>query len=860
MRKTLILLTAIVLLCASCHRERHFITDKSYRTQVHADYLKRTAMAQGRAAQLFDCMDTLGTEEREAMEFLYAYMPYSDLADYDADFFLRQVRTAFEARDYFQWGVPEEVFRHFVLVYRVNNEDLDSARWVFYGELKERVKGLSMYEAALEVNHWCHEQVDYRAADSRTSAPLATRRTSRGRCGEESTFAVTALRSVGIPARQCYTPRWAHTDDNHAWVEVWVDGRWYHLGACEPDPELDMGWFDIPSTRCMMVHSNCFGPYSGSEEVNFQNALYAKINMLPNYAPVKKITVRVLDPLTEKPLPGARVLFKLYNYTEYYTLADIATDAQGVAQLTTGLGDLLVWATDGERYNYMKMDVRLQDSLDLYLVREPGTAYVELLDIVPPTPGEAKVTPSPEKVAANEARKAHEDSLLASYRATFVDRSRLHSLLLPNANLTEAQALDLMSRSEGNYQEIARFLNNHREKQAGLYLYEYLNSYSDKDLRDMTAATLEAHLTTYDGSSPTQLYLKGLMPARISNELVRPWRRELSEALSQIGITTAEELKAWTLEHIAVDDTGNYYHCPISPRGVLELRLSDAHSRDIFFVAACRSLGIPAYLDNATNSIYVGTPEGGWRTESFATTHRPVATAKLTLTAKGKPTYWPNFTIARYEKGEFVSFDFENDPRMEHFPATIEVEPGYYCLRTGNRYPDGEALSRLEFFELKPGQQLTKAIVLRDLAPREASGKTQLNADMELYPETTLRSFAGEKGLLFLFLGDYKEPSKHLIAEMKAHKAEFARSGLKIQPYGPLASAKPLEEALTENNGEFAPASQFEPFMRKEFVEPLGMDFRDYPLVVLVDRQGQVLFSSQGYSIGLAEQILKHIK
>ena len=32
-------------------------------------------------------------------------------------------------------------------------------------------------------------------------------------------------------SRQVYTPRWAHTDDNHAWVEAWVNGKWYFLGA-----------------------------------------------------------------------------------------------------------------------------------------------------------------------------------------------------------------------------------------------------------------------------------------------------------------------------------------------------------------------------------------------------------------------------------------------------------------------------------------------------------------------------------------------------------------------------------------------------------------------------------------------------
>ena len=112
--------------------------------------------------------------------------------------------------------------------------------------------------AALEVNHWCHEKVEYKSTDVRTSSPLSTVKTAFGRCGEESTFTVAALRSVGIPSRQVYTPRWAHTDDNHAWVEVYVDGKWYFLGACEPDPELNMGWFAVPATRAIMMHTNTF--------------------------------------------------------------------------------------------------------------------------------------------------------------------------------------------------------------------------------------------------------------------------------------------------------------------------------------------------------------------------------------------------------------------------------------------------------------------------------------------------------------------------------------------------------------------------------------------------------------------------
>ena len=185
-------------------------------------------------------------------------------------------------------NVTDELFRHFVLPIRVNNENLDDSRKVFYGELKERVKGLSMKDAILEVNHWCHEKVVYRPSDARTSSPLASVKTAYGRCGEESTFTVAALRSVGIPARQVYTPRWAHTDDNHAWVEAWADGEWYFFGACEPEPVLNLGWFNAPASRGMLMHTKVFGRYNGPEEIMLETPNYTEINVIGNYAPTAK--------------------------------------------------------------------------------------------------------------------------------------------------------------------------------------------------------------------------------------------------------------------------------------------------------------------------------------------------------------------------------------------------------------------------------------------------------------------------------------------------------------------------------------------------------------------------------------------
>ncbi len=876
---SLVILTLITV--TACQRDPHFITDKKYRAEVQNDFEARMSHLSSLSSHLQ--FDTLCRAEKEAMQFLYAYMPYSDLADYKPEFFLQQVRYAFKAREEMPWGkeIPEDVFRHFVLVYRVNNENLDTARMVFFRELKERVKGMTMEEAALEVNHWCHEHVAYRAADARTSAPLATMRTSLGRCGEESTFAVTALRAVGIPARQCYTPRWAHCDDNHAWVEVWVgntaegsearnkkccDGEWKFLGACEPDPELNMGWFAVPSTRCLMVHSKAFGKYKGDEEVVRRTGLYSELNLLSHYAPTRRVTVTVQDE-NGQPLQGVDIKFKMYNYAEYYTLATYKSDSHGQASLTTGLGDILVWATDGTHYNYAKVDVRRDSAVTLCLSREAGNTYIDEIDIVPPVAGKAKVETTPEKAAANAKRLAYEDSLRNAYTATFPTKESLQQL--EGVQYIDQEKLwELVHKSEGNHQTILAFIMKHgwHEEEFG-DVYDYLKTFSDKDLRDIPADVLDAHYTSYDwdwideqecpATTSTGVYYKGILPARISNELVRPYREELGKPFKGM---TAEQIRQWTLDSIAVDDTGNYYNCPISPVGVYRLRHADKHSRDIFFVAACRAANIPAYLDNATNTIYASSDGNHWEKVSFSSetsgTSSTSSTRKtsLTLVYRGKepakPVYWPHFTLAKLENGDLRTFDFEDDPRMATFPATLELELGTYCLSTGNRYPDGAVRSRMEFFEIKAGEKVTKEIIILPLENRNALLPT-LNSHLELFDGIELSDYAGNAGMLYINLGDYSEPSKHLVVELRGLQKEMKAWGGMTLMVGPTSIGMPSWGLA---NTDFAYQKGL---LEQHICEAAKLGKVEYPLVALIDKEGRILYHSEGYKIGVVEQVLK---
>jgi len=74
--------------------------------------------------------NNLSLQQKEALKFLYAYMPLNDLADYNVNLLLSNINISMHARKSFSWGksIPEDIFLHYVLPVRVNNENLDSFR------------------------------------------------------------------------------------------------------------------------------------------------------------------------------------------------------------------------------------------------------------------------------------------------------------------------------------------------------------------------------------------------------------------------------------------------------------------------------------------------------------------------------------------------------------------------------------------------------------------------------------------------------------------------------------------------------------------------------------------------------------
>ena len=816
MKRIILLATAALLVMGGCGKS---VYQKDYEDRLSTEGLK----------PFMTLPSGLDRAEREALQFLYAYMPLADVTDYSTAFYLENVRASLKLRH--RWGVPDREWRHFVLPLRVNNENLDSSRVVFARELLPRIEGLSMEDAILEVNHWCHEKVTYQPSDARTSSPLNTVRNALGRCGEESTFLVAALRSVGIPARQVYTPRWAHTDDNHAWVEAWAGGQWHFLGACEPEPVLDLGWFNVPASRAMLMHTKVFGRYDGPEEVVLESPNYTEINLIDNYAQTARVDFLIQDALGA-PAPGARVDFCIYNYAEFYPAVTKYADAEGRCFTSAGLGDMLVWASLDGAYGFEKVSfgkdtevtIRLSHRDEITLANQYKTVQ---LTMVPPPEKAAVPEVTPQQRALNDVRFAREDSLRHAYEATFRD-----------------------PKARGNWETIEAFRKAPRQER----VQAVLDSLSTKDWHDVTRDIL---LDYY--CAPV------FLGARVENEFLTPFYGFFANKLT--SAESPEALVQWVRDSITVLPSDKAWNIAMSPAGVYGSRLALPRSRDIFFVSAARAKGFEARKDPVTGKVQYRSG-GIWLDVDFdgeTATEAPQGTLRLTYEPEGtvsNPGYYTHFTLSRLENGRphLMAFD-EGEVDMgggmdwEHaFRKGVRLDAGNYLLVSGNRLSNGSVPVTLSFFTLP--KDVTTVV---DLEIREEEGTVPVIGFFDAEglfraagaaAEQSLLSAVGRGFYVVMLLEPGKEPTNHALRDMAASRESLEAWGRPIVLL--CASEAALARVQKENaEGRYGKL----PGNVVWGVDSRGLVKGACPVVLLADTFNRLFFRSEGYTIGLGEQL-----
>lgn len=812
-------------------------------------------------------MEACSREERVLMEFFYGTMPFRDAGEYDFSVFLGFVRHALMLREEMEWCrlLPEDIFLHHVLYYRINNESIQDCRPFFYDQLIGRIQGKSMEEAVLEINYWCGENGTYELTDDRTMSPMAMYLAGRGRCGEESTFAVTALRSVGIPARQVYTPRWAHCDDNHAWVEAYVDGHWRFFGACEPEEVLDQGWFTHAASRALLIHTQTFSDYCTEprEEYLGQEAGLFTYNQTAAYARTKRYGIQVFDQ-QQRPVRDVKISVEILNMAEYKSGATLYTDEEGKAAITLGLGDIHIWAEKDGCAAEAVASVKDTEQAVLILSAEKnyeewGEGWIDL-DIKAPADGTVRGA-----VLTREQRERKSQRIKAGQKLRKQRISSYFQETLAEAYPKERMAL---ASSGGNFLELYRFLSRdgNPDRRA---LFSCLSA---KDYRDAEADVLESHLKgaapfrrEWEEKGELEIYRRYILCPRIGLEELKDYRGWIqgyfTEEEKQKFRENPEEIWRFIQANIRYEEAEDHPGLISSPACSLRLLWGDALSRNILFVGICRTLGIPARLNPVNRT-------GEWMRDgefiSVGRQSRAVCGQPAVLILHGgekRWNYYHNWTMGKLENAHIVTLDYQG-AKFQDGQLKLELEAGMYRLLTTSRLPNGNQKASQYWFSVKAGERREIAMRLREGRAEEMLVDIQLDDFELIQPDgkvCTASSLCGRETAVIACFGAGEEPSEHVLNEMLEQKEELKRFEGRILFV--LSQQEDLEHSTIQKVLEEIPGIQVVYGSFEEVVEPLARrlytDPDQLPLLLLLHPGLRAVYGRSGYHVGSVEAMVK---
>lgn len=751
----------------------------------------------------------LGFDDKELkkyLSFLYLYMPYADIANVDKDIILDYAKAGVNLRSTRCKDIDEDIFLNYVLFHRIGSEKIVANRTYFYN-LVNGMLGDSELENIIKLNYFCGENVVYRTTDIRTQDPISIFNAGFGRCGEESIFAVSVFRAAGIPARQIYVPLWAHCDDNHAWVEVFVNGDWHYLGACEPEEILDKGWFDDASARSMIVKNILYGNIK-SEAKDFLgcNAGMYEINQTKRYADTKHIKIYLYD--GEKILSNTDFNICLMNFALISPIIKAKTDIDGLYETDIGIGNIFLSLYIEKNY-IIPLDLKENDIfyIDINEYSPHYNEYREVFIDVPP--------------ASTANRKKAPTKRAYKYKTKE----------FPNV-ITEEQVF--------------------AEKMQKLW-----DILSEKDKRDISIEVLRDCFSIKNIYEVNEdIYLNYISNPRVYFEHLYPNREFLKDKFSDTKsiINFIKEITLTREKTIT------------SVKGLYGTKIANALSAKIFTVNVLRSLSIPAKLENADVYIY---KNGNFKLLSELNevldslryidgSYKSVDSedfAQANLCIKGDLSgFGEDFSLSKYDNFEnnLISLD-KNSIKSE-----MTLPAGEYVLATQNRLPNGNIFAKYNILRLESGNDYEIQLEYAKATFDEMLSSYIL--PVEIVEKLGIKD--NEDIRLITWIKEDEEPSQHIANDLILKESLLKELKLDIIFTGDFMKKDSAVNELLSKSCKYDIHTDFGAELQETFGRSVFVNHETLPIVALCKGE-RVVYAFSGYSVGsgnLIEKILETIK
>ena len=656
------------------------------------------------------------SEVRDWAEWLRRDMPTIDLVSIDADSFQLDLLALKTNLDSLPWTrfIPEDIFRHYVLPYRVSQEPLEYFRLHYGRELYERVRDYTCIKrAALSVNEWAYERVRYEPTARWDQSAEMTIRRGIGRCEEMAIVYMKACRAVGIPVRKVWTPFWPFTNSNHAWVEVWAQDGWHFIGAAEMTA-LDDGWFRNAVKRAAIIKSIAWGDVAEGDEIIYHKGDgFTILNLTPDYTDTTGLSVTVKD-FYGMPVESANVWVSVFNFSSIRRVAHRYTDESGKAHIVMGKADFFVAAEKNSLWDFEL--VRFAEDI-------PGVEVQFTL-------GETAILDTSFILRVRQIEEIPKET---SYRAPQLSYVT-HDLNQERLKTIDEEVLDIfcegsleqrllknLNRARGNRGILIRAFKQHKESRdflLSLWDIMHTNDLIALDSNGMEEIIKEAERRQKifeQYGFPDMLFFEYVANPRILWEATLWTDYNLTnEGFSEDPVEVANRALEYIKTHIDTLRDKNYFGGMMNPYQTIRAGTGSMLERLLIFVEMMRISGIPARIgwDYKSAEYYAGD----WVTVRVADVEREVEKEGVIVTEfiqnrerRTDVKYYEDFSLSKLREGRFRDVTPSPDTLGEFLFFTTPY--GEYYFITGFRMAKGDVYVRVHHVHLEE-DTVFKAVML----------------------------------------------------------------------------------------------------------------------------------------------------
>ena len=816
------------------------------------------------AEELITYYNKMNYEQKYVM-FLLNNCSANDLAVLTPSFLKENIQLAMQAYELDYCEYDDQIFKHFVLPYRVSQEPLENWRNTFFELLLPIVENAnSIEEAAILVNLWVTEQMTFKQTHGRDQTPLTTIKRGFGRCEESMILYIAAARSVGIPARPASVPFWNFTDNNHAWVEIWTPEGWKYLG--EAENSLNKTWFTETTKRATLITAEAFGNFDDINTIKQENSV-TYLSSIDSYTNAKDCTIFVRNQ-NFQPVEDATVFLYAVSYGGLFPMIQLHTNEMGEINIPLGAGTIYVTASKDSTFASVIFSTMNSKKPNLQLTLEKNnTDLHENLTFLFPIPADKNSHQEKEEVLGERFYLLRENAhlkrkeRLANYKKTkeFV---KFYDTVYWNKIET------------GNYAEQSEFLEkcDQLATNTEIYLTTYKKNKlaKQKILTDMILEWDVKELVEIPDSISLQMIVDIFYFGKqknlkvVSDSLFRAnvihrtwksvippengWQRELYPQIKHLAVNdlskTVTNTIQWIDERVIVDSqfVFTYFSGSLNPIQMLNMRHIPSFYRTVLLNSILKLLGVPIQwkdrLEYFDGDQFVNVePIADEKEESII--QKVVVSIKIDG-EKVKAEPWSNFLISKLEDNgsiRYCFFEGENDS-LDYIASFPRKKDDVIYIESAHRNSNGDA--NVLIYTISEDETEIKL----DLK----TPKEYLDNSLE-WSEKTIRNVKklanNDFPSLVVILGSVEnEPEKRVIQQLQEKKDDFTISKTHLHYV-----------SLRKENNDI----EVEKIIKKNiFTESL--ESTEFPLLFAFDKNGKLTFSSKGYHMGIAKLILRKLR